>query len=54
MFQEYDECNSNGYQEITLKRKDNAENIFENFLKTNNNFTICNGNGSKIGDLTFI
>ncbi|VVC40574.1 Hypothetical protein CINCED_3A001375 [Cinara cedri] len=31
---EFDESSSNRYQEITLKRKDNSENIFEEFLKT--------------------
>lgn len=48
MFQEFDECNSNCYQEITLKRKDNAENVFDYFLKMSKNLTICNGNSKKI------
>lgn len=39
MFKEFDERNSNGYQDITLKRQDNLENIFEEFLNT----LACNG-----------
>lgn len=43
VFKEFDERNSRSYQEITLRRKDNSINIFEEFLKLNENQLICNG-----------
>lgn len=35
MFQDYDLHNSNKYQEVTLRRIDNSENIFDEFIKAN-------------------
>ncbi|XP_022168298.1 uncharacterized protein LOC111032328 isoform X2 [Myzus persicae] len=42
LYLEFDERNPSRYQEITLRRKDNSENIFEEFLKLNTNQLICN------------
>ncbi|KAL4141977.1 hypothetical protein QTP88_004511 [Uroleucon formosanum] len=42
LYIEFDERNSRSYQEITLRRKDNSINIFEEFLKLNENQLICN------------
>ncbi|XP_029347622.1 uncharacterized protein LOC100166817 isoform X3 [Acyrthosiphon pisum] len=42
LYIEFDERNSSRYQEITLRRKDNSLNIFEEFLKLNKNQLICN------------
>lgn len=43
MFQEFDEDNPNGYQEIILRREDNSKNIFDEFLKTIKHSLSCNG-----------
>ncbi|XP_026818102.1 uncharacterized protein LOC113557019 isoform X2 [Rhopalosiphum maidis] len=42
LYLEFEEGNSSRYQEIILRRKDNSENIFEEFLKSNKNQLICN------------
>ncbi|KAE9524914.1 hypothetical protein AGLY_014964 [Aphis glycines] len=50
LYLEFEEGNTNRYQEITLRRKDNSENIFEEFLKSNKNQLIYNGISSKCED----
>lgn len=41
LYLEFDEGNPRRYQEIILRRKDNLENIFEEFLILNKNQSIC-------------